>query len=101
MLTIIQEYINDFGVFFGWVGEILHTIISTFILPLNFVFTYIKAFLIHAFNEPIATGMSYTWNGGVMSVFHSLPYWNYIQDTLFLGISIIFAMFILKVLTKI
>lgn len=101
MLTIIQQYINDFGVFFGWIGDILHTIIMVFILPLNFVFTFVKAFLVNAFAAPISTGISYTWSSSVLAVFHSLPYWEIIQAALIAGVSIIVAVFILKTFTKI
>jgi len=101
MLNIIQEYIHDFSIFFGWLGDVLHTIITLFILPLNFVFTYVKAFLVNCFSAPSPTGISYVWNNSVLAVFHSLPYWSAIQTALIAGIGIIIAFFILKVLTKI
>jgi hypothetical protein len=101
MLNSIQHFINDFSVFFGWIGDILHTLISTFLLPLNFVFTFVKAFLVNSFLTPIATGFNYIWDNSVMSIFQSLPYWNLIVAALIAGIGIIITFFILKVLTRI
>ena len=99
MDTLIQFY-SDFFVLIGWIGSVLGQIVNTFLSPLNFIFTYLKAFISNAFSAPVSN-ITYTWNAQVLAVFNAIPYFSALKTAIFVAIGVLFIFFIFREITKI
>lgn len=91
--------INDVGVFFGWVGSILKEIVMTFVMPMTYIFTFLKSLLSSAFQSP-TDFTDYSWDAGILGVFSTIPYWNTLIVVIGIGISVIVLFFILRTFLK-
>lgn len=98
LFYFVLHYINDLFVFIGWIGSLLKEIITLFLMPLTYVFTFLKAFLDTAFITP--EDFSFEWSSEVLSVFSTLPYWSIMSSVLAIGISIIVIFFVLRTFLK-
>lgn len=95
LFSSLLHSLNDLFVFLGWFFVLIKNLIDIFLLPLTFIFTFLKAFFNSAFSAPIDfTGVS--WDSGVLAIFQSLPLWNELMAVLVAGISIILLFFILR-----
>lgn len=99
LFYFVLHYINDLFVFFGWVGTILKEIIVLFLMPLTYVFTFLKTFLNSAFVTP--NNFSFEWNSEILSIFSTIPYWSFVTSVLTIGVSIIVLFFVLKVFLRV
>lgn len=92
------HYLNDTWVFLGWIFSVIGQVVSLFLLPLNWVFNFLKGLLGQVFTAP--TDFSYSWSGDVLAVFAHIPYWTTISVVLGACISIIAVIFVLRLFTK-
>lgn len=95
LFDFVLHFINDAGVFFGWLGSILLEIVKTFVMPLTYIFTFLKSLLSSAFQTPTDfTG--YSWDAGILGVFGAIPYWDTLIVIVGIGISMIVLFFVLR-----
>jgi hypothetical protein len=92
------HYLNDTWVFLGWIFSVLAQIVALFLLPLTFIFQFLKGFLSSVFAAP--TDFTFTWSSEVLAVFEAIPYWSTISLVLGIGISIIALFAILNLFTN-
>jgi hypothetical protein len=92
------HYLNDTWVFLGWIFSVIGQVVSLFLLPLTWVFNFLKGLLGQIFTAP--TDFSYTWSGEVLAVFQAIPYWSVIAVVLGACISIIAVIFVLRLFTR-
>lgn len=92
------HYLNDTWVFLGWIFSVIGQVVSLFLLPLTWVFNFLKGLLGQIFTAP--TDFSYTWSGEVLAVFQAIPYWSIIAVVLGACISIIAVIFVLRLFTR-
>lgn len=91
------HYLNDTWIFLGWIFSVLAQIVALFLLPLTFIFQFLKGFLSSVFAAP--TDFPFTWSTEVLTVFNAIPYWSTISLVLGIGISIIALFAILNLFT--
>ena len=92
------HYLNDTWVFLGWIFSVIGQLVSLFLLPLNFIFQFLKGFLSTAFSAP--TDYSFTWSSEILAVFAHIPLWSTIGVVLGACISILAVVAILWLFTK-
>lgn|SRR5574343_44250 len=92
------HYLNDTWVFLGWLFSVIGQLISLFILPLNFIFQFLKGFLGTAFTAP--ADYSYTWSSEILAVFNHIPLWSTMSVVLGACISILALVALLCLFTK-
>ena len=98
-MTVLQ-LLSDFGTLLGWVASILYQILSSFIAPLNFAFTFLKSFVAAAFSSPVESGIGYTWNSTVLAVFDNIPYFAEFKLAIFVGFMILVIFFTFRQFSK-
>jgi hypothetical protein len=92
------HYLNDGWVFYGWIFGVISDLISLFLLPLNFVFQFLKGLLSEAFASPV--DYSYSWSSEVLDVFGHIPLWDTIGIVCGAGLVVIALFGLLWLLTK-
>jgi hypothetical protein len=92
------HYLNDTWVFIGWLFSVIAQLVSLFLLPLNFIFQFLKGFLSTAFSAP--TNYSFTWSSEVLAVFQHIPLWSTMSVVLGACLSILALVAILWLFTK-
>lgn len=92
------HYLNDTWVFLGWVFSVIGQVISLFLLPLTYVFQFLKGLVGQVFASP--SDFSYTWSSEVLAVFDNIPYWDTISAVLGACIIVIAVIFVLRQFTK-
>lgn len=98
-MTVLQ-LLSDFGTLIGWVATILYQILNAFIAPLNFVFTFLRAFVSRCFASPVESGIGYTWNSQVLDVFDFIPYFAAFKLAIFVGIMVLVIFFTFRQFSK-
>lgn len=95
----LLHYGNDTFVFFGWISELIKNIISVFLLPLSYIFTFLKSFFVNALGAPIEFE-EYTWTDEVLSVFNAIPLWSEMITAIGVALTIIVVFFVLRTFLK-
>lgn len=90
LFDFVLHYINDIAVFFYWIFSILGDIIGIFLLPLTYIFNFLKSLIQNAFATP--DDFSYNWSTDILSIFEAIPYWTTITSVIGTAI-IVFAVF--------
>ena len=89
------HFFNDGVVFFGWIGSILKEIVLTFVMPLSYVFAFMKALLVSAFATPVDyTG--YSWDAGILAVFSAIPLWTTLIAVIGIALAVLVLFFVLR-----
>lgn len=101
MFAWLIHYLNDFFIFLGWVFSILKELILCFILPISYIFNFLKAFTISAFSAPQTAELGYSFSAGVLSVFDEIPYWSTVATVLGIALLVGVGVAILKVIMSI
>jgi hypothetical protein len=91
---------SDFIVFVGWVWQNLFTLIGKIFIPVRFIYTYLKSFVVSAFATPPEVDVIWSFPANIMGLFQGIPYWNVLLGALVIGIFIILIVFIFKILLK-
>jgi hypothetical protein len=92
------HYLNDTWVFLGWIFSAIGQLITLFLLPLNFVFQFLKGLIVSAFSSP--TDYQYSWSSASMQLFEKIPLWNTIAPVLIACVFVIALFFVLRLMTK-
>ncbi len=92
------HYLNDTWVFLGWLFSVIGQLISLFLLPLNYIFQFLKGFLGTAFASP--SDYSYTWPSEVLGLFQHIPQWDTFGVVCGAGLSILALVALLYLFTK-
>lgn len=92
------HYVNDTWVFLGWIFSIISQLVSLFLLPLTFVFNFLKGFVANVFAPPVS--FSYSWSTEILGVFNHIPYWTEIGVVLGACLSVIVVIGLLWLFTK-
>jgi hypothetical protein len=87
---------SDFLVYLGWLFENTGILIGKIFLPVQYIYTFLKNFGTSALSNPVIPDEIWTFDNEILGVFAGIPYWNTIIFVLVLGLSILFAVFILK-----
>lgn len=87
---------NDIITFFGWFFYNLINFFKNLFVSVQYVFTFLKSFSDRAFSSPVAPESIWQFPSGVLSVFHSIPYWTTISQVLAVSLFVIFTIFILN-----
>lgn len=98
MFAWLIHYLNDFFIFLGWVFSIIKELIVVFILPISYVFNFLKAFTISAFSAPQTAELGYSFSAGVLALFDAVPYWDTIVTVLGLAVMFFLAVTLLKLI---
>jgi hypothetical protein len=89
------HFLNDGAVFFGWIGSILKEIVLTFVMPLSYVFAFMKSLLASAFATPVDyTG--YSWDAGILGVFSAIPLWSTLVAVIGIALAVLVLFFVLR-----
>lgn len=92
---------NDLIVFIGWIGSILKEIVITFLLPLQYIFTFLRSFIVNSWRTPVEPELSYTWNADILTTLGSIPYFSTLTQVVALCLGVLVIGFILKYLTQV
>lgn len=98
LLYSTLHYLNDSWVFFGWIFSVISSIISLFLMPLTFIFQFLRGILISVFASP--SPFSYNWDSEIIAIFQALPYWTTLSQVLGICISIFVIFFVLRAFTR-
>ena len=101
MFNWLIHYLNDFFVFLGWVFSILTELIKVFVLPISYIFNFLKAFTISAFSSPQSPGIDYAFSDQIKTVFENIPYWNTILSVIALSLLVLIGASIFRTILKI
>lgn len=101
LFNYIIHYTNDFFIFLSWVFSALKELTLAITLPLSYIFTFLRGFIINSTQEPIIPEVSYKFTTSTMEIFETIPYWTTISITLGVGILIIGGIGILMLILKI
>jgi len=73
----LLHYINDLFIFATWLVGGLKTMFSILMLPLNAIFTFIRAFWLNAIKDPIAIDPNLDISGlPFLQIVSAIPYWD-------------------------
>lgn len=92
------HYLNDTWVFLGWIFSAIGQLITLFLMPLNFVFQFLKGLVLSAFGSPV--DYEYSWSAGALQLFERIPLWSTIAPVLIACVFVIALFFILRLMTK-
>lgn len=95
------HYVNDFSVFFGWLFNAIKTLIEALLLPIAYIFQFIKSYVNTAFGSPQTPPVSYTFTDEIMGVFHQIPYWETIGTLLGTAILLFTGVALVKAILRI
>jgi hypothetical protein len=93
--------ISDVFVFLGWLFSALKEIIMAMLLPLTYIFNFLKGFLTNAIKSPIVPETNYVFSTSTMSIFETIPYWNILTSILGVLILVITGFAIIRVISRI
>jgi hypothetical protein len=98
LFEYINHNISDVFVFMGWLFNNLKLIVEKLFIPVKFFYTFIKSFVGTAFLSPdnFSTKTIWSFNGQVLSVFQSVPFWSTLTTILGVGIMVLVGINILK-----
>jgi len=89
--------LHDLWVLGGWFYDNLRIIFTELLLPVRFVYVFLKSFLDNAFSSPTTTTI-WVFPVSVKEVFGAIPYWNVFSIVVGLAFTIFGAVAILKAL---
>lgn len=92
---------SDFFVFLGWVFSAIKELVLSLILPINYMGSFLRAFVSNAVKEPTTPEATYVFSTSTMSIFETLPYWNILSTTLGVCLLVIGGIAILKLLLRV
>jgi len=93
---------TDIFVFAGWFFSNFKNFFGNILLPVRYVYTFLKEFIATAFISP-TTSAKEVWNfgGDVMAIFNAIPYWSMLSAVLGICIIILIGFVIVKRFTHI
>jgi len=100
MFDWLIHYVNDFFIFTGWIFSIIKELVKAFILPISYVFNFLKSFTLQAFSSPKTPEATYTFSAEIQEVFETIPYWDILIMLIGVAILIIFGIAILKIFLR-
>lgn len=100
MFEWLIHYTNDGFLFLGWISAVIKELITAFLLPLSYFISFLKTFILQVFANPIPPDITFSLNYQIMAVFNAIPYWSTLTTILGVAISVVFAISILKLATK-
>jgi hypothetical protein len=101
VLDYLQTFWSTFlelGTLVGWIASQLAKLLSIFVMPVNFFYNFLKAFLSSATQTP--TGVTILPEG-VANVFTSIPYWTTITTFITVALYALALFFVLDQIKKI
>lgn len=90
----------DFLVFLGWLWENITAILHEVFLPIQYIYTFIANFFSSAFSAPVAPENFWSFDSGVISLFHSVPYFSELVYACVLGLTAIMIFYLLRTFLK-
>lgn len=94
LFNFALRFFNDAIIFFGWIFSLIGNIITIFLLPITWIFSFLKALLLAGFASP--TDTNYTWLISVNQILESVPYWTELMTALTIGLSIAFIFYVFR-----
>lgn len=91
---------SDFIIFIGWFFKNLWLLVGYAFQPIQYVFTFIKSYVVSAFAPPIPATEIWAFQPEILAVFNAIPYWNTIIAVIVICLLIIFGTFIVKQFLK-
>jgi hypothetical protein len=93
--------VSDVFVFLGWIFSALKQVILALLLPLTYLFNFLKGFLTNAIKTPIVPETSYAFSSSTMAIFNKIPYWSVLSHILGIALMIIAGFAILRTVSKV
>lgn len=102
LFEFVNHNITDVFVFAGWLFSNFKIFFGNVLLPIRYVYSFLKEFIDTALISPTTSAKS-IWNfpDNIMSVFNAIPYWTTISAVLGIAVIILVGFSILKHLTHI
>ena len=101
MFDWLIHYVSDFFIFGGWIFTIIKQLILCLILPITFIFNFLKSFTLSAFANPTTPQATYSFSSQIMSVFATIPYWSVITEMVGVLMLIIVGIAVFRIITRI
>lgn len=97
LFHFINHSITDIFVLFGWLFSNFRDFFIGILLPIRYVYTFLKEFINTAVISP-TTSAEALWQfpGNVMDFFNAIPLWNILSSVLGIAIIILVGFAILK-----
>lgn len=95
IFEFVAHNASDFFVFLGWFFSNIGGIFTRLIIPIKFVFNFLKSFLDNAFASPVDTAL-WSFPVEIKDLFATIPYWNVVGTILGITILIFAGFFIFR-----
>lgn len=92
---------DDLIIFIGWVFHNLTLILKEVFLPVRFVYAFLKSAITSALATPVVPDLSFSFDDNVMTLFHGIPYFNYLVGGLAIALGIIALVVLLRIFQRV
>ena len=96
----LVHHIYDLFYIAQFLLENLQDLFGLALNPLAWIYNFVKGFFVSAFSSPVEPDISWVFPEGVLAVFQAVPYWDVFMFAIGAGISVLFLVFIFKLLTS-
>lgn len=100
LFDYLIHYISDFFVFLSWVFAALRELVMAITLPIAYVGSFLRGFVVNAVAAPPTPEASYAFTTSTMSVFEAIPYWSVLSTVIGVCILVMGAVAIVLLITK-
>lgn len=87
---------SDFFVFLGWAWQNFTIVFGKVFLPVRFIYVFLKEFIANAFLAPVTPTTGSAWDSNVLTIFHSIPYFNELVFGMVVAVVLLMVIFLLK-----
>ena len=101
LFDYLIHYFSDLFIFLGWLFSMIKELVLAVVLPISYIGSFLKGFLINAIKTPETPEASYTFSTSTMGIFETIPHWSLISSILGICILVLGGFAILRLITKI
>lgn len=100
LFDYLIHYVSDFFVFLSWVFSALKELTKAITLPIAYVGSFLRGFVVNAVKDPMTPEASYVFSTSTMEIFEAIPYWNVLVLVIGVCILVIGGIAIVLLITK-
>lgn len=97
LFNFLIHSITDVFIFIGWTFNNFANFFGSFMLPVRYVYTFLKQFVDVAFSTPTTSAKSiWFFSADILSVFDKIPYWNIFSSVIGVALIVLLGFGVLR-----
>lgn len=101
LFDYLIHYFSDFFVFLSWVFSALRQLVYAITIPIAYIGSFLRAFVVNAIKTPPAPEASYNFASSTLDIFSSIPHWGILSSVLGVCILVIGGFAIVMLIIKV